>query len=370
MGTNVTGSQPFSSDVYLTQIFPDLFNSAFENAMTVHSQAGGLLMDVTSDTEQNIYTFLSQSIGMQKWEGERKVRELSGSEFTVVNDDFELTYGIKRDALLDRSRIQGISDYITKMGEAAAEHKDRLAWEFLDLQGTTALCYDGTPLIGATHPLKKGSDWSNIDTTGAGPKWFLMDTRTSNRAVLFQTRESYALEVLNADGENNVRGFMRREHLVGAFSRVAVAPAMPHRIFQSTALLDVGTGAPPCPLHGGLYGGARMKTMEEAVRFYNFFDLTLSEEPRELPDHLTTQLEFLHFLAFREAQTLEAGADAGSWQRAQRDFLGRHPGRWVPQLRARLEKEEPMPFFRELVARLAAFLESDAQRLCEVAPES
>jgi phage major head subunit gpT-like protein len=175
---------------------------------------------------------------MQKWEGERKVRELSGSEFTVVNDDFELTYGIKRDALLDRSRIQGISDYITKMGEAAAEHKDRLAWEFLDLQGTTALCYDGTPLIGATHPLKKGSDWSNIDTTGAGPKWFLMDTRTSNRAVLFQTRESYALEVLNADGENNVRGFMRREHLVGAFSRVAVAPAMPHRIFQSTALLD------------------------------------------------------------------------------------------------------------------------------------
>ena len=82
---------------------------------------------------------------MQKWEGERKVRELSGSEFTVVNDDFELTYGIKRDALLDRSRIQGISDYITKMGEAAAEHKDRLSWEFLDLQGTTALCYDGTP---------------------------------------------------------------------------------------------------------------------------------------------------------------------------------------------------------------------------------
>ncbi len=238
MGTNVTGSQPFSSEVYLTQIFPDIFKSAFENAMTVHSQAGGLLMDVESDTEQNIYTFLSQSIGMQKWEGERKVRELSGSEFTVVNDDFELTYGIKRDALLDRSRIQGISDYITKMGEAAAEHKDRLSWEFLDLQGTTALCYDGTPLIGAAHPLKKGSDWSNIDTTGAGPKWFLMDTRTSSRAVLFQTREAYSLEVLSADVENSERGFMRREHLVGAFSRVAVAPAMPHRVFQSTATLD------------------------------------------------------------------------------------------------------------------------------------
>ena len=125
MGTNVTGSQPFSSDVYLTQIFPDLFNSAFENAMTVHSQAGGLLMDVTSDTEQNIYTFLSQSIGMQKWEGERKVRELSGSEFTVVNDDFELTYGIKRDALLDRSRIQGTTSFFCPTAILGVSRKRR-----------------------------------------------------------------------------------------------------------------------------------------------------------------------------------------------------------------------------------------------------
>ena len=238
MGTNITGSQPFDSDVYLTQIFPDLFNTAFANAETVHSQAGGLLMDVSSDTEQNIYTFLSQSIGMQTWKGERQVRELTGDQFTVVNDDFELTYGIKRDALADRSRIQGISDYIMKMGEAAAEHKDRLTWDFLNTQGTTALCYDGTPLIGAAHPLKKGADWSNIESGGSGPRWYMMDTRTSNRALLFQTREDYALEVLNADSPNNERGFMRREHLVGAFSRVAIAPAMPHRIFQSNETLD------------------------------------------------------------------------------------------------------------------------------------
>ncbi len=137
---------------------------------------------------------------------------------------------------------------------------------------------------------------------------------------------------------------------------------------EFTRLFDVGSGAPPCPLHGGLYGGARMKTMEEAVRFYNFFGLTLSETPRELPDHLITQLEFLHFLAFREAQALESGSDAGAWQRAQRDFVGRHPGRWVPQLLARLEKEEPMPFFRELVGRLAGFLEDEARRLAEAAP--
>jgi len=238
MGTNISGSQPFSSDVYLTQIFPDLFRTAFENAETVHSQAGGLVVNVTSDTEQNIYTFLSQAMGMKKWEGERKVRELSGSEFTVVNDDFEETFGIKRDALADRSRIQGISDYITKLGESAASHKDELIWDFLNNQGTTAICYDGTPLIGTSHPLKKGGTFSNLDAGGAGPRWYLMDNRTSNRAILFQTREDYMMEVLNADTPNNERGFMRREHLVGAFARVAVAPAMPHRIYQSNQTLD------------------------------------------------------------------------------------------------------------------------------------
>ncbi|MCP5056382.1 MAG: hypothetical protein GY937_06600 [bacterium] len=139
---------------------------------------------------------------------------------------------------------------------------------------------------------------------------------------------------------------------------------------EFTRLFDVGAGAPPCPLHGGLYFGNRMKTMEEALRFYNFFGLTLSEAPRELPDHLTTQLEFLHFLAFREAEALDAGTDPGPWQKAERDFVERHPGRWVPELQKRLAKEEPMPFFRELVARLTAFLGAEAQQIGRVAAEA
>jgi DMSO reductase family type II enzyme chaperone len=136
---------------------------------------------------------------------------------------------------------------------------------------------------------------------------------------------------------------------------------------EFTRLFDVGASGPPCPLYGGLYGGARMKTMEEAVRFYNHFGLTLSDSPHELPDHLTTQLEFLHFLAFREAQTLEKGEDAGAYRRAQRDFLARHLGRWIPKMREKLAGENPMPFFLALASQLEAFILSDAAHLVAIA---
>lgn len=103
-----------------------------------------------------------------------------------------------------------------------------------------------------------------------------------------------------------------------------------------------------------------MKTMEECVRFYHHFGLALSEAPRELPDHLVTELEFLHYLAFRAAEALERGEDPGAFRRAARDFALRHPGRFLKKLEAGLERTEAMPFFR---ARLAGFVGHDAQWL-------
>jgi DMSO reductase family type II enzyme chaperone len=132
---------------------------------------------------------------------------------------------------------------------------------------------------------------------------------------------------------------------------------------EFTRLFDVGPGGPPCPLYGGLYGGARAKTLEETVRFYNHFGLGLAEAPRELRDHLGTELEFLHFLAFREAEALEAGADPSSYRRAARDFLARHPLRWVPKLRRRLDEEAALPCFAELARLLERFLERDLRHL-------
>ncbi len=132
---------------------------------------------------------------------------------------------------------------------------------------------------------------------------------------------------------------------------------------EYTRLFDAGASGPPCPLYGGLYGDARMKTMEECVRFYNHFGLTLSETQRELPDHLLTQLDFLHFLCFREAQALQQRGDPAAFRRAQRDFIARQPGAWIEKLSARLAEHEGAPFFRALIGALAHLLASESERL-------
>lgn len=125
---------------------------------------------------------------------------------------------------------------------------------------------------------------------------------------------------------------------------------------EYTRLFDVGVSGPPCPLHGGLWGRDRMKTMEEVLRFYRHFGLAVAGEPSELPDHLALELEFLHYLAFREHEAERGGDDPGAFARAERDFIERHPGRTVPLLRAKLSREKPPPFYCALVGALDGLL--------------
>ena len=140
-----------------------------------------------------------------------------------------------------------------------------------------------------------------------------------------------------------------------------------YEAFQSgyVGLFDVGAGGPPCPLYGGAWGGDRQKVMEEALRFYRFFGLTISTEQRELPDQLSTELEFLHYLTFREVEALEEASDTGSLRRASRDFLSRHPARWLPKAHQKLMGLDATPALRALVGLAAAYCQADVAHLVQ-----
>jgi putative dimethyl sulfoxide reductase chaperone len=100
-----------------------------------------------------------------------------------------------------------------------------------------------------------------------------------------------------------------------------------YEVFQSSyiGLFEVGGefGA-PSPLYEGEYGGGRMKVMEEVLRFYHYFGVKLSEEKRDRPDHLASELEFMHLLTFKETAGRLQGTDISAYRHAERDFLRFH----------------------------------------------
>ncbi|HEU4759461.1 MAG TPA: molecular chaperone TorD family protein [Dehalococcoidia bacterium] len=134
--------------------------------------------------------------------------------------------------------------------------------------------------------------------------------------------------------------------------------------FQSEyiRLFEVGgRGGAPCPLYSGHYAGDRLRAMEELVRFYSFFGLSLS--PGLMPDHVTVELEFMHFLSFQEIEAKQTGEDQASYLRAQRDFLQRQMASWWPLLSAAVKRQRPLPFYRSLVALTGRVLDAERSYL-------
>ncbi len=98
---------------------------------------------------------------------------------------------------------------------------------------------------------------------------------------------------------------------------------------QYSALFEVGSDGPPAPIREDLLTGQKAGTREDIVRFYDYFGYRLADRYAWAPDHLSVELEFMHFLCYHEARETP---DRLSYQLAQADFTERHPARWLPRL--------------------------------------
>lgn len=128
---------------------------------------------------------------------------------------------------------------------------------------------------------------------------------------------------------------------------------------------DVGFPEPPCPPYEGLYNKTmpRGEVMLEVGAFYTHFGLAMNqaEGKRELPDYLPAELEFLHFLTFKEAQAREAGDPklVHDYGLAQKDFLERHLSGWLPKFSERVRGVEALAFYPDLARILTRFVDGE-----------
>lgn len=79
--------------------------------------------------------------------------------------------------------------------------------------------------------------------------------------------------------------------------------------------------------------------------------ITLSD--RDMPDHLATELEFMHFLCSRKQAEQQA------------DFLEKHLVNWIPQLAQSFLKQEMVPFYARLIMLIGHYAEIDHEYLMQ-----
>lgn len=99
-----------------------------------------------------------------------------------------------------------------------------------------------------------------------------------------------------------------------------------------TRLFDGDMAVSPYESHYYRQAFGKTREMADVAGFYRAFGFGLAEHPRELPDFLATELEFMSLMCLKEAIWLDEG-EAGRVEvvrAAQADFLAAHLGRWVP----------------------------------------
>ncbi|MDP6183996.1 MAG: molecular chaperone TorD family protein [Gammaproteobacteria bacterium] len=132
-----------------------------------------------------------------------------------------------------------------------------------------------------------------------------------------------------------------------------------------TRMFEAGSGSPPVSLLERRYvSQTEHELWEHLLRFYSLFGLDFSNgRTPEQPDHLLTELAFMHYMSF-----LEAGAARGrdDLRRGQRDFLAHHLSCWLPPFAEALAVERECDPYGALARLLAGAVTADLQYLREI----
>ncbi len=123
-----------------------------------------------------------------------------------------------------------------------------------------------------------------------------------------------------------------------------------------SSLFEVGDDGPPVPIREDLFLAQPAKLREDLVRFYDYFSYQLDEEFQWQMDHLSIELEFMHFLIIGE---LRSDNDELSFQLGQVDFLEKHLINWVPLFSKKLLILDDSDIYTKIVIELDDFLLKD-----------
>lgn len=153
---------------------------------------------VPSTTASNTYGWLGDFPTLREWVGERVVKDMKETGYSIENKLFEATLGIQRTKIED-DQYGHYATIAQSMGQEAAQHPSRLVQAVISA-GATSLCYDGQNFFDTDHPTYANADGTGAVTTvsnvtaGAGDAWYLLDCSKVLKPFIFQERSKPELE--------------------------------------------------------------------------------------------------------------------------------------------------------------------------------
>lgn len=134
----------------ITTGFKTIFNKVFGETKTLWEK---IATKVPSETGEESYKWLGRIPRMREWIGDREIQNLTGSDYTIKNKDFELTIGVDRNDIED-DKIGVYTPVIQDMAQSTATFPDDLVFGLLK-EGFTNKCYDGQPFFSESHKVGK-----------------------------------------------------------------------------------------------------------------------------------------------------------------------------------------------------------------------
>ncbi len=165
-----------------------------------------------------------------------------------------------------------------------------------------------------------------------------------------QARETTALLPVNLDRELSAFGDQMTD--IGA----SELKSLHGHVFSHVVAAD----CPPCEAFYTAKGiFQETSDLTDIAGFFKAFGLTLAESERV--DHISVELEFMHFLTYKEAyaQTHHDPAKARFCRETQRKFIRDHLGRWGTHFARLLDQKADGGYYSCLASLLQKFLSSE-----------
>lgn len=214
------------------------FSAAFQGGFGgVAPMYGRVAMVTQSSTRETQYGWMNSIPGMREWIGDRVVKNISASDYTIKNKKYENTVAVNRDDIED-DNIGIYAPMFQELGRGAAVLPDTLVWSLL-ASGFTTNCYDGQYFFDTDHPVIDANGVvQSVSNSGggAGTPWYLFDTSRAIKPLIFQKRRDFAMTRKDRDEDDNV--FDRAEYVYGVDGRCNVGFGFWQLAYGSKQTLD------------------------------------------------------------------------------------------------------------------------------------